>query len=176
MVGLHDKVSLNQILNEKGIPSVVADKLPVEDRESYVFGGQYSLVDDSSMKPKLGQKSCEIRSFVFNINELDKHRPLFIALKENGMIVNARCGLHIHVSSDKTLSASSILNESRGESVRVRRCRKEWCVWNTKKRGEHYHAVNQRSPFRVEFRWFNGSLDFRYLCKMIRLVDSYCKG
>jgi hypothetical protein len=168
------KWELEPVLSDRGISTVVAESLFSWQRNDYVHNGQFSLVDDNSISPTDGY-GVEIRSYIFEISELDKFRPLFIALKDLGITVNVRCGLHIHVSHPtKQISALDLIAETAKESVRVRSKRQSYCSWIGSV-DSHYCACNQRDEKHVEFRWFNAAINFRYLCKMVRLVDFYVK-
>lgn len=167
------KWQLASVLSNRGIATVVAESLPSAEKEAYIYNGQLSLVDDGSIHPENGY-GVEIRSFVFGISELDKFKPLFLALKDLRTTVNVRCGLHIHASHPtRQINALDLITETTKESVRVGRKRRTYCRWNGATK-DHYCACNQRNERHVEFRWFNASIDFRYLCKMVRLVDYYC--
>lgn len=167
------KWQLASVLSNREIKTVVAESLLSSQRNNYINDGSFSLVDDRSISPKNGY-GVEIRSFVFGISELDKFKPLFLSLKDLGVTVNVRCGLHIHASHPtKQIDALSLIAETAKESVRVGRKRRTYCRWSGAIK-EHYCACNQRNERHVEFRWFNASIDFRYLCKMVRLVNFYC--
>jgi hypothetical protein len=168
------KWDLSWTLIQRGIPTVVAESLDKEKRNDYFYSGQLSLVNDGSILPNNGY-GIEIRSYIFDISELDKFRLLFVVLKDLYVKVNARCGLHIHVSHPtKSISAVDLIRATEREKVRVRNSRLNYCKWNERVKS-HYCACNQRNDSHVEFRWFNAAIDFRYVCKMVRLVDYYCK-
>jgi hypothetical protein len=169
------KVPLSDFLNRRAISTVVAEFLPSDKKNDYIYDGSYSLVDDNSIQPKFPNYGVEVRSGLFSLDRLDSHRPLFVALREFGVTANARCGLHIHASSQdgSPIDAAALVEATKHESVRVGRKRKTYSIWEGP--NSHYRAVNQRSPSHVEFRWFNGSVDFRYLCRMVRLINKYCK-
>lgn len=167
------KPALSIALNQSGIKTEVSEDLNPRDRSNYVFNGIYSLADDGSINPLPPNFGVEIRSFVARIDELDRFRSLFDTLRDLGVKVNRRCGLHIHASNaDYEISAAALRLATEKESVRVGRKRKKYSVWKGENNA-HYQAVNQRSNKHVEFRWFNAAVDFRYLCKMVRLVDKY---
>lgn len=167
------KWQLAPVLSNRGIATVIAESLPSEQRNDYIHNGQLSLVDDGSISPTSGY-GVEIRSYVFGISELDQFKPLFIALKDLRVTVNVRCGLHIHASHPtRRIDALDLITETAKESVRVGRKRRTYCLWNSAI-NTHYCACNQRGDRHVEFRWFNAAIDFRYLCKMVRLVEFYC--
>jgi hypothetical protein len=93
---------------------------------------------------------------------------------EEKIAVNVRCGLHIHASHPtRRIDALSLIIKTANESVRVGRKRRAYCQWQGAI-NPHYCACNQREDNHVEFRWFNAAIDFRYLCKMVRLVNYYC--
>lgn len=167
------KWQLAPILSKRGIKTVIAESLPSEWKNDYIRNGELSLVDDGSIRPTEGY-GVEIRSFVFGISELDKFKPLFVALKDLRVTANVRCGLHIHASHPtRQINALSLVTETAKESVRVGHKRRSYCRW-TNAVANHYCACNQRGGRHVEFRWFNAAIDFRYLCKMVRLVNFYC--
>lgn len=171
-----DKRLLCSVLNRKGVTTVVSEDLPCDKRDDYLVDGSYSLVNDSSINPKGTSFGVEIRSCIFALHCLDMHKPLFDALKYVGVMTNARCGLHIHVSHPThPINSNKLVEMSKHESVRVGRKRKTYTVWQGHE-SSHYRAVNQRKPNHVEFRWFNGAVDFRYVCQMVRLVNNYCKA
>jgi len=167
------KWELAPVLSNRGIATVIAESLPSEQKNDYIHNGQLSLIDDGSIHPTSGY-GVEIRSHVFGISELDQFKPLFVALKDLRVTVNVRCGLHIHASHPtRQINALDLIVETAKESVRVGRKRRTYCRWNNAIK-EHYCACNQRNERHVEFRWFNAAIDFRYLCKMVRLVEFYC--
>jgi len=162
-------------LCEKGVPAVEASAVYPSQKEDYLYQGKMSLVNDGSISPKEGH-GVELRSYIFTLSELDKFRTLFSVLKELKVTTNVRCGLHIHVSHPfREIDALQLVETSKKEKVRVRRNRWVYCSWN-KDVDSHYKACNQRTNKHVEFRWFNAAIDFRYLCRMVRLVDKYCKN
>lgn len=170
-----NKGSLALLLCEKGIPSVEASAILHSQRDDYLYQGKMSLVNDGSISPKQGN-GVEIRSYVFRLSELDKFKPFFVALKELGVMTNVRCGLHIHVSHpSREIDAVRLVEVSKKEDVRVRRNRRIYCSWR-RPIDPHYWACNQRTRNHVEFRWFNAAIDFRYLCRMVRLVNVYCRS
>jgi len=167
------KWELAPVLSRRGIATVIAESLLSGQRNDYIYNGQLSLVDDGSISPTNGY-GVEIRSYVFEISELDKFKPLFVALKDLRVTVNVRCGLHIHASHPtRRIDALSLIIKTANESVRVGRKRRAYCQWQGAI-NPHYCACNQREDNHVEFRWFNAAIDFRYLCKMVRLVNYYC--
>lgn len=167
------KWELAPVLSNRGIATVIAESLLPKQKNDYIRNGQLSLVDDGSISPTSGY-GVEIRSYVFGISELDQFKPLFVALKDLRVTVNVRCGLHIHASHPtRQINARDLIVETAKESVRVGRKLRTYCRWNIAT-NEHYCACNQRNERHVEFRWFNAAIDFRYFCKMMRLVDNYC--
>lgn len=168
------KMGLALVLSNRGIKTVVAEYLPPEQKNDYTRNGHLSLVNDGSIAPTTGY-GVEIRSPIYRISELDRFKPLFVALKDLKVTVNVRCGLHIHASHPtRQISALDLITETAKESVRVGRKRRTYCRWSGAT-SDHYCACNQRNEKHVEFRWFNAAIDFRYLCKMSRLVTNYCK-
>lgn len=171
-----NKRLLAAVLNERGIKTVVNADVEPAQRNDYIEGGYLSLVDDMSIKTDI--YGVEIRSHAFPLTDLDSFRALFNALAELKVTTNQFCGLHIHVSNpDCNIDAKRLLETTEHEKVRVRKEREPYSQWNFKTAernlADHYLAVNQRRPNHVEFRWFNASVNFRYLCKMIRLVDKH---
>ena len=143
-----------------------------DERHRYISGRHFNLSYDSSINPAYGFHDVEIRRGLFTIDDLDSFRPFFLLLNKWGVKTNPNCGLHIHASADEPLDAVALRELSRKEVCRVVPRRSKYCKWENSD-DPHYEAVNQRSPTHVEFRWFSGSTNFQYFCKMIRLVDYY---
>ena len=171
-----NKRLLAAVLNERGIKTVINEDIEPNQRNDYIEGGYLSLVDDMSIKTDL--YGVEIRSHAFPLTDLDSFRALFDALAELKVTTNKRCGIHVHVSNrDRSICAKTLLERTQHEKVRVRPERKTYSKWDlllaAHEPANHYLAVNQRKWNHVEFRWFNASINFRYLCKVVRLVDKY---
>ena len=102
-------------------------------------------------------------------------------LKSNGYRVNNTCGLHIHISGHENLQESEVLqlrttlfalNPSLAKQIHARR-RRFADDSNTK-----YRVVRtiELQKGHVEFRIFNGTLNGRYICQSLRLVDKVYKS
>lgn len=178
-VSLLSKQELAKVLTEREIKAVANVDTELGKRDDYMEGGYLSLVDDNSINTDA--YPVEIRSHIFSLSDLDSFRALFVALHDLGVTTNKRCGLHVHVSNrDRAISAVELLKRTQHENVRVRKERKTYSKWDlplaTHEPTNHYLAVNQRKWNHVEFRWFNASINFRYLCKVVRLVDKHTNG
>ena len=118
--------------------------------------------------------SAEVRSPKFEYDDRNIEQVIEVAreLKRLGCRISHRCGIHVHVSSmEREISLLEmgfidlpnwVVNQPNNH-----RC-KNYCSTSMDSLTGKYDAIRFIDSNRLEFRFWNGSLNVRHLCRSIR--------
>ena len=130
---------------------------------------------------------CEVVTPILTENDLHLQRAVLRLMYDFGMRCDKSCGLHVHVGIPAGVEVDLDLMYANWNRIRGR----VWRVFGTyRNRNKEYGSINfdrlllgfdrylalnaTRDPHdTIEFRLFNGCLDFRYQCRAIRFACGF---
>lgn len=138
---------------------------------------EYRIKTDQSV----GYNGCEITTPILTEEDIPAVIELCkILKKEQNLGTHKKCGLHIHIGKSDNWSDDmtkilhinwKIVLPKIKSSFMPHAPRKEYCELDTRKWNQYkkYRAL-RFTENTVEFRFFNGSLNPRYLCRGLRVA------